>query len=49
MTPDRMIAIEIHSIIANFNSAKNLIETRKKQPPNKEVITKDYMNGAQHS
>lgn len=33
MTPNRMIALEIHSIIANFNSAKNLIEMRKKQPP----------------
>jgi hypothetical protein len=33
MTPDRMIAIEIHPIIANLNNAKNLIEKGKKQPP----------------
>ena len=49
MTPDRMIAIEIHPIIANLNNAKNLIEMRKSSPLNKEFIIKDYMNGSQHS
>lgn len=33
MTPSRMIAIKTHLIIANLNNAKNLIKTKKKQPP----------------
>jgi hypothetical protein len=41
MTPNRMIALEIHSIIANINNAKNLIEMRKSSPLNKEFIIKD--------